>query len=404
MGPSSSSLCTHFNRDHCRSCVWIDRDYSIQIIEKESLVKAAFPSLELEPTVRSSLVGFRNRVKVSVTGSLESPILGLLGREERGESLDQGRELLDCPIHHPKINALLQILPAFISRHRLVPYSIQEKRGELKGLIAFYSPASQEMLLRFVVRSRECEARLRKGIAELQSAFPELVCISLNIQPIPHAILEGEEEIFLTEKKWIHHVLQGRGDSTASSKSIVQLELTPQAFVQTNGEIAGELYATAARWTKEIKPKRLLELFCGQGAFSFFCAPHAEQVLGVEINEEAVVRANATAKALGHSHLQFVAKDAGMVKEEMETFSPDLVLVNPPRAGLREGVEVIRRASPEWLIYSSCSLSSLARDVANFGGEYSVQRGQIFDLFPHTEHFEILLLLKRNTPQKRDSV
>jgi 23S rRNA (uracil747-C5)-methyltransferase len=371
-----ASFCSYFNQGQCRSCELIEMDYSSQIAWKEARILEALPGLSLEPSVRSSEQAFRNRAKMSVTGMVEAPVIGLVGETE----LDQGRELLHCLIHHPKLNELVALMPEFIRTYNLYPYSIRERKGELKGLIAFYSPQSRQMYLRFILRSKDCVSRIIKLLPALQSRFPELVCVSANLQPIPHAILEGKEEIILTEKKSIEHELGG-----------IRFTLTPQAFVQTNVEIATQLYQTAARWIEESKAEKMLELFCGQGAFSFFAASHVKEALGIEINADAVQAANQSARKF--PHLKFKCADAFHVQAEMETFQADLVLVNPPRRGLGEGVELLLKNRPKQIIYSSCSIETLSADLKKLSPHYQVKRAQLFDMFPHTKHFETLVWL-----------
>ncbi len=313
---------------------------------------------------------------MTVTGTVENPCIGLIG----SDTLDEGRELLDCPIHHPRLNEVIRALPEYIRDYQLIPYRINERKGELKGLILFYSPDSDQMYLRFILRSKECVSRIRKLLPRLQQQFPFLVCVSANLQPIPHAILDGPEEIILTDPPFIQHRL---GPWT--------FQLSPQAFVQTNAEVATLLYQTAAKWIAEIRPAKMLELFCGQGAFSFFASNSADSILGIEINAAAVETANQTAKSLGLDHIRFECLDA----KNAPHFGADLILVNPPRRGLAESTRIILDQQPESLIYSSCSHESLARDLQILSNAYIIEKIRIFDLFPHTEHFEILVLLKR---------
>ena len=256
------SFCGYFNRGECRSCSEIDRSPSEQIAAKEARIRSSLnffstENLPILASVRSEPKAFRNRAKMSVTGTLADPRIGLIG----AENLDDGRSLLECPIHHPELNRFLLAMPDFIREYRLIPYRIGEKTGELKSLIAFYSPSSHEMYVRFVLRSQECVSRLRKALPKLQADFPALVCVSANLQPIPHAILEGPEEIFLTGRRTITHRL---GEFS--------FRLSPQTFVQTNVEVATQLYREVAKWVAEAKPSKMLELYCGQGAFSFFTA------------------------------------------------------------------------------------------------------------------------------------
>jgi 23S rRNA (uracil747-C5)-methyltransferase len=239
------------------------------------------------------------------------------------------------------------------------------------------------MYLRFILRSREPLDRIKKYLAELQQSSPELKCISANIQPVPHAILEGEEEIILTTLDHIRYLV---GDVT--------INLRPRAFVQTNEKVAQKLYQTAAEWVREIGTGNFTELFCGQGAFSFACAPFVKKALGVEINEEAVATAKHTAHMAGLTHLRFIASDAGSVENVVKEFHPDVLLVNPPRRGLGSALDLVAKSQARHLIYSSCSHETLAEDVRKLDG-YEVVKAQIFDMFPHTSHFETLVLLQK---------
>jgi 23S rRNA (uracil747-C5)-methyltransferase len=147
----------------------------------------------------------------------------------------------------------------------------------------------------------------------------------------------------------------------------------------------------------------MLELYCGQGAFSFFAAPFIQKGVGLEINQDAVKSANQTATRLGFSHLSFVSADvtekaesSKKVQELAKKIEADLILVNPPRRGLgKPGVDLILSERPEHLIYSSCSIDSLSEDLKSLHESYRVIKMQIFDLFPHTAHFEILNHLQR---------
>ncbi len=378
----SDTFCTYYNREICHSCETLEQDYSQQIETKEQTIRDAlpfFPDLKLEPSCRSAQQGFRNRAKMYVTGLVDAPVIGLWGET----NLDDGRELINCPIHHPKLNPLLQAMPALIQQFQLIPYRIQARQGELKGLIAFYSPLTDQMYLRFVLRSQECVSRIIKSLPTLQNQFPQLVCVSVNIQPIPHAILEGPREILLTPKTYIDHQV-----------GPVRFRLAPQAFVQTHFEMAALLYQTATRWIQEAKPSKVLDLFSGQGAFSFFAAQSAPEILGIEINPEAVATAQQSALEQGYTHLKFKALDAGKIADELHSYQPDLIIANPPRRGLGSSLTLIQKQKPQHLIYSSCSIETLAMDLKALSEDYSLKRIQLFDMFPHTGHFETLVWLK----------
>ncbi len=343
----------------------------MQILRKEEVLKQAlekFLSVPLEQTVTSPEKFFRNKAKLIVSGTVENPVIGLIDKE-----------ILDCPVHHPSLNKLAHDLIFFIQEAKLVPYDISAKKGELKGLIIYHG---DESYLRFVLRSKEALDRIKKLLPDLLNKHPELKSVSVNIQPIHQAILEGEEEISLGPQNFIEQYYRN-----------FKLRLRPQGFVQTNQFVAGKLYETASEWVKGKEIKNFLELFSGQGAFSFHCAQWIQKGLGIEINTEAVKMANETAAALNLSHLNFLSIDAGQSKAIIESFRPDLLLVNPPRRGLGESLQLVKTSGIKNIIYSSCSVESLAKDLASLSDRYRIDKIQIFDMFPHTEHFETLTLL-----------
>lgn len=379
------TFCAYYNQGTCRSCEMISIDYDDQIrLKEENLIKELNPLQfpQLLPTVTSSPAQFRNKVKLSVTGTSDNPIIGLLGED----NFDAGREILNCPLHLKKINEVLPKIKMFITLAKLIPYQISSKNGELKGLIIFFSEKSSEMYLRFVCRSKESMTRIQKYLPSLMTEVSELKSVSMNIQPTPHAILEGEEEISLTANASINYHL-----------AHLKLTLNPKAFTQTNQQISEKLYATAANWISDLKIDKFLELFCGQGAFSFFSAPFIQEGLGIEINSSAVIQANETAQNLNLHHLHFKCADAQNVLDDIKKFNPSLLLVNPPRRGLGESIQIIKDQRPPFIIYSSCSYQTLAKDLKTLDAFYQIKKIQIFDMFPHTAHFETLLLLKRRS-------
>ncbi len=375
------TFCSYFNQSVCTSCELLTLDYPDQIQLKERTLRNAlsgFNTLELLESIQSSPMNFRNKAKLVVTGRLDNPILGLWGET----NLDQGRELLECPLHVKAINNILPALKEFITLVKLEPYQIAEKKGELKGVILFHSESTNETYLRLILRSKESIDRIKKNQEFLLKRFPDLKCLSVNIQPVAHAILEGDEEIFITNQTSIGHKL---GQVTFS--------LGPRAFVQTNQAVAGKLYQTAASWVEASELDKFMELFCGQGAFSFFCAPYIRQGLGIEINFDAIMEAKKTAKKYNLAHLEFKSADAAQIKNEIKDFNPDIILVNPPRRGLAAACELLMENAPKKIIYSSCNYETLATDLKKLSSMYQITKVQIFDMFPHTKHFETLVEL-----------
>lgn len=353
--------------------------------QKLSQIESAWRDEKTIGITASPSVGFRNKAKLAVTGRRHHHTLGITGARE----LDDGVDLVSCPIHHPMITKLFELLGPLLNASQIEPYCIQSRTGELKGLIAFYSPTGNELYLRFVCKSLAPLLELQEIAPSLMSSLPQLACVTVNVQPVPHAILEGSEEYFITPRTTISHSVAGH-----------PTQLDPRSFVQTNQEVAVELHGMAASWVAELGAKsrssfRLVDLYCGQGAFSFFLAENVGQILGIEVNPNAVALANENAKNAALTHLNFESMPAEQASLRVRTFNPDILLVNPPRKGLADAASWIRGLAPKYLIYSSCNIESMTSDLSKFADRYEIERAHVFDLFPHTPHFETLALLKR---------
>jgi 23S rRNA (uracil747-C5)-methyltransferase len=174
----------------------------------------------------------------------------------------------------------------------------------------------------------------------------------------------------------------------------VPMVIRPKSFFQTNPYVAKQLYATARDWVREINPSHMWDLFCGVGGFALHCASPTTAVTGIEIEPEAIASAKRSAKTMGITNLDFAALDSAQFSQAQST-APELVLVNPPRRGL--GTELVERLvalSPKHIIYSSCNPQTLITDMQGMAC-YLPKKLQWFDMFPHTDHSEVMVLLER---------
>ena len=385
------SRCAHFRSGYCRSCTLLDRSREAELEGKESLVRENIAAkLSSRPRIfpifsPESATASRSKAKLAVSGTLERPIVGLLRYD--GRTLD-ARELLDCPLHLPEINLLATTLAKeVITDFQIPPYDPVSRCGELKSVIVTANGQGDEMILRFVCRSRDTEPQLRKAAQMLRDRFPFVRVVSLNVQPIPHAILEGAEE----------HLLTADG-SIREQYTDFSVRLGPQSFKQVTHETADALYRRAReRAATLIQPERSLDLYCGAGAFSMAVAPVSGNVLGVDISEDAVNSAALAASDSGVSNVRF---ESANLEEDAARFldgNPSLVILNPPRRGLGSAlVQELCRRSPFAVLYSSCNPATLTRDLQLLESTFSVTELHPFDMFPQTPHLEVLAVLTRN--------
>jgi len=372
-------FCPRYDAGQCRSCQWLPKEYVTQLADKQAKIEQLLtdtPVTEWCPPVASAQSRFRNKAKMVVSGSVERPILGIVNPE--GEGVD----LIDCPLYPETFAPVFRQLLPFIAKAGLTPYHIARRKGELKYLLLTESTQGG-MMLRFVLRSDKKLEQLKKVLPELQQCLPQLTVISVNIQPVHMAIMEGEQEIILSD-----------ASALAESFNRIPLWIRPQSFFQTNPDVAAKLYLTAREWTQGLKLDTLWDLFCGVGGFGLHCARAETHLTGIEISAEAIACAQDSASKLGLKHTEFRALDATHYAVN-EACAPDLLLVNPPRRGIGQALcDFIVSVKPQAILYSSCNPETLAKDIMRLKG-YRLERVQLFDLFPHTAHSEVLSLLIR---------
>ncbi|MEQ1976161.1 23S rRNA (uracil(747)-C(5))-methyltransferase RlmC [Xenorhabdus sp. SGI240] len=373
--------CAQYTAGHCHSCQWLDKSYLQQLSDKQQHLKQLLQEgsgIHWLPPVSSKTSEFRNKAKMVVSGSVERPLLGMLHRD--GRTVD----LCDCPLYPKYFQTVFAVIKTFIAKAGLVPYNVERRKGELKYILLTESRANGEIMLRFVLRSETKLAQLEQALPWLKEQLPQATVISANIQPTHMAILEGEKEIIFTERKMLQETFNG-----------IPLYIRPRSFFQTNPDIASELYATAGCWVRELNINSMWDLFCGAGGFGLHCADKKTRLTGIEISAEAINCAKSSAKSLGLEQVDFQALDSTQFALDKSQI-PELVLVNPPRRGIgKELCEYLSRMAPKFVLYSSCNAQTMAKDITLLK-QYRIEKVQLFDMFPHTEHYEALALLVLN--------
>ena len=381
--------CSYFEAGVCRSCTFLETPYAEQLAAKQARVAATLaevaPGLAWRDPVASAESRFRNKAKMVVSGTVDDPTLGILGPDGRGVDLQA------CGLHHGGLERALPVLARFITSAWLTPYSVPARTGELKHLIVTES-ADGELMVRFVLRSTEALARLRSRLPGLLDALPVAVA-SVNLQPEHKAILEGPEEILLY------------GETLRMRVNEIDLHLRPQSFFQTNTEVAAELYRSAAALVDAVDPPSVWDLYCGVGGFGLHVARPGRSVVGVEVSEQAIESARVTSAELVWSGAtagptEWVAADAtewvlATGSTDRSRSRPELVIVNPPRRGIGPRLAGwLEDSGVPHVVYSSCNVDTLARDLAAMPSLKPVS-AQLLDMFPHTGHHEVLVLLSR---------
>jgi len=383
--------CSAYETHRCKSCTLIGDSYLDGVKLKEEKV-ISYLSLHrdiFKKTVGiSSPTGFRNKLKLSCYQDDSGEIFfGIYDRNLNFFPLE------DCPLHMPRLNDFLPLLKELLTEFKVSAYDVKEKKGELKRIYLAKDVDSESYTLRFVLRSTESVPRLKKCLLKLQHlqslTNPQFKIIaSANILPLHSAQFEGEHEINLcSETELIFH-----WDN-------IKFFVGTKNFLQVNPEMAIALYRHIAHFLKENQIDSMVELFSGIGLFSFFSASKLKSGLGIELNSQSVDLALKTKDLNNLGHINFIQKDL----YQLDFFTEfhwlkdcQCLLLNPPRAGAgTKTLQTILKIKPKYLIYSSCSIESLAKDCQLLSQSYEIISTQVFDMFAWTEHFETLVIFKK---------
>ncbi|WP_400999897.1 23S rRNA (uracil(747)-C(5))-methyltransferase RlmC [Agromyces sp. GXQ0307] len=373
--------CAYFDAGRCRSCSLMGRPYPSQLADKQAHAEELLAPFDVPawlPPVASGERDYRNKAKMVVGGTVDAPTIGILDAEGHGVDLQA------CGICSPGHRAAFPVLARFITLARITPYDVGSRRGELKHLIVTESPDG-ELMVRFVLRSTEPLGRMRKHLPTLLAELPQARVVTANLLPEHKAVLEGADEVVLTDAGTLPMRLND-----------VTMHLRPQSFFQTNTAIAEALYAEAREWIRDLAPEDAWDLYSGVGGFALHLAGAAgrTEVTGIETSVEAVASAELSRTDAALSRVRFAAGDATEFALSA-TSAPDLVVVNPPRRGI--GAELagwLERSDAAHVLYSSCNVASLAKDLAAMPSLRPV-KARVFDMFPQTTHFEVMVLLAR---------
>lgn len=375
--------CAHFDAKQCLSCRHIQTPLAEQLTAKSAVLRQLLHGLPVQEwlaPVGGPENGFRNKAKMVVLGAAHQPILGIVSPS--GEPVS----LCDCQLYPDDMQQLLHRLQLFVRQAGIPPYRVDKQKGELKFILLTRSRVRGEYMLRFVLRSTDAIARIERELPALLSEYPQIKVVSVNLQPVHMAILEGDTEMFLTEATRLEERFND-----------VPLSIRPKSFFQTHPMVAEKLYQTAREWTAELAPQSIWDLFCGVGGFGLHCASGEIALTGIEIEPEAIACAKQSAAAMGLEKVQFTALDSTeFASGKQAQDKPDLIIVNPPRRGIGQSLcHSLSEFAPKAILYSSCNPHTLASDLRQIKG-YHITKVQLFDMFPHTDHFEVLTLLVKD--------
>jgi tRNA (uracil-5-)-methyltransferase len=385
----SAALCRHFGT--CGGCAIQDQPYEAQLAYKKEKISAALKGVEGLPEL--SMLGapqifhYRNKMEFSF-GDVYPPVPGQwlhLGMKPRGRWFTI-LDLEECRLPSPEAAPLLAAVRAWAAREKVPPYNSHKKEGQLRHLVIREAKNRSERMVLLVTTSGEIPKE--SFVAAVKTVYPATTILLGRNEKISDTAISDSLE-----------VLTGSGSVTETLKfpdGSVDYRISPQSFFQTNTLGTQKLYALLRDWTRELKAKTVLDLYCGGGGIALSLAGAVEKVIGVESNISAVADAKSNAELNGLTNCDFYNSSVEFLLPSLLDMKPEAAVVDPPRAGLHAAaVAALLASSPPVLFYVSCNPESLARDLKALGSRYAVERLVGVDLFPHTDHVETVAWLSR---------
>jgi 23S rRNA (uracil1939-C5)-methyltransferase len=380
--------CRHFGT--CGGCRFQDLSYDVQLAQKAQQVRDALVRIgriadpPLEPIVpATSIYGYRNKLEYSFSAGEDGLELGF----HRAGRWDEVIGIEECLLTTDVGNEIRRAVRSWAREERLEPYDQATGEGYLRHLVVREGRNTGQALVVLVTAPGE---RFEAGyFVDVLRRFPEVRSIHWAINDTP-----AEQTNLPTKLLW---------GAEAIEEEILGLRfrVRPSAFLQTNTEMAEQLYGLAREFAGLTGDENVFDLYCGTGTIGLALAPDAGKVWGLEISEEAVACAIENAELNGIENAQFFAGNVGQTLEELaqKAGAADVVVVDPPRAGLagkalrRTGALAARR-----IVYVSCNPTTLASDVQVLRDDYgyTLVRCRPVDMFPHTPHVESVSLLTRD--------
>lgn len=394
-------FCKHYGE--CGGCKWQALPYPMQLEYKQRQVEDQLRRLgKIELPEISPIIGsekseyYRNKLEFTFSDKRWVPRSEVAAGAETGNGNALGfhipgmfDKVLDvewCHLQAEPSNAIRLAVKRFAEDNGLEFYNLRNHKGFLRNIIIRTSTTGQVMVT--VVFAHEDTDKRMLLLDYLSKQFPEITSLNYIVNEKLNDSI-GDQDVFCYSGK---PYMEERMEN-------LTFRVNPKSFYQTNSEQAYNLYKVAREFAELTGDEVVYDLYTGTGTIANFVAGNARKVVGIEYVPEAIEDAKQNSALNGISNTLFFAGD---MKDVLNADfidrhgRPDVIILDPPRAGIHADVAAtILAAAPERIVYVSCNPATQARDLAIFDEAYRVTKVQPVDMFPHTHHVENVVQLMR---------
>ena len=394
-------FCKHFGV--CGGCKWQPLPYEMQLQAKQQQVYDQLVRIghldvpEISPIVGSDeTTYYRNKLEFTFSQRrwiFDDENAEALSEQEKyglgfhvGRFFDKVLDVKHCWLQPEPSNAIRLFIKNYALEKGLTFFNIREHEGFLRNMIVRTTQEGNVMLIMcFYHEDVEARTALLDAIA---AEFPQITSLYYVINGKANDSISDQECVLYKGEDAIYEYMEG-----------LKFKIGPKSFYQTNTKQAYKLYSVTREFAQLTGSEVVYDLYTGTGTIAQFVSRQASKVIGIEYVPEAIEDAKINAENNGITNCDFYAGDMkDILTDEFVARHgrPDVMIIDPPRAGMHEDVvNVILNAEPDVLVYVSCNPATQARDLALLDAKYRVTDVQPVDMFPHTHHVENVVKLVR---------
>ncbi|WP_062352994.1 23S rRNA (uracil(1939)-C(5))-methyltransferase RlmD [Bacillus kwashiorkori] len=374
----------------CGGCQLQHLDYKQQLVEKRDILiqalerhtKLTIEKLDIRPTIGMDDPWlYRNKSQFQLGEIKGNYIAGLYSMNSH--------KLIDIPnciVQHPATNKAVRVVKDILSDLQISVYNERKRTGLVRTIVARVAVGTGEVQVVLITTKKELPKK-HLIVEEIQKRLPEVKSIVQNINGKKTSLIFGDESLQLDGEQSIQEVL---GD--------ISFELSSRAFFQLNPIQTVKLYDEVKKTAALTGKEKVVDAYCGVGTIGLWLNDKAGEIRGMDVVEEGIQDAKKNAKRLGIKNARYEVGKAEdiMPKWVKAGWKPDVVIVDPPRAGCDDALlDTILKTGARKVVYVSCNPSTLAKDLNKLTKKYKVQYIQPVDMFPQTSHVECVVLMSR---------
>ena len=377
------SLCPHFKT--CGGCQYLDMPYEKQLEHKKKEVSDLLrPFCRVEEIIgMDDPFHYRNKVHAVMARDRKGRIISGVYKEGTHTVLPVETCLIENKKADEIIGTIRELLPSF----KMKVFDEDTGYGFLRHVLVRTAHATGEIMVVLITASPVFPSK-NNFVKALRKVHPEITTVVQNVNGRDTSMVLGEKEHVLYGPGFIVDVLCGK-----------KFRISSKSFYQINPVQTEKLYNLAIEAAGLTGKETVVDAYCGIGTIGIVAAAAAKEVIGVELNKDAVRDAVTNAKANGEKNIRFYNNDAGkfMVQMASQNAHADVVFMDPPRSGsTEEFMDAVAILNPDRVVYVSCNPETLARDLAYFKKKgYMAEKAWAVDQFPSTSHVETVVGLQR---------